>query len=129
MALPIRHAPVLEGAAASRFEKESLQQSIYEIVRLIPHGRATSYGAIAKAAGYPNFSRLVGKIMSQCPADAGIPAHRVVDSQGRLSAKDAFGAPGQMQKLLESEGIVVVNDKIQNWKRVFWDPMMEIRIF
>jgi methylated-DNA-protein-cysteine methyltransferase-like protein len=107
-------------------EKESLKQSIYEIVCLIPCGRATSYSAIAKAVGYPNFSRLVGKIMSQCPSDANIPAHRVVNSQGYLSAKDAFGAPGQMQKRLELEGIVVVNDRIRNWKHVFWNPLTEI---
>ena len=108
------------------FEKESFKQAIYEIVRLIPCGRATHYGAIAKAIGYPNFSRFVGKIMSQCSSDTRIPAHRVVNSQGYLSAKDAFGAPGQMQKQLESEGIVVVNNKIRNWKRVFWNPVTEI---
>ena len=107
-------------------EKESLKQSIYEIVRLIPFGRATHYGAIAKAVGYPDFSRLVGNIMSQCPADAHIPAHRVVNSQGYLSAKDVFGAPGQMQKRLEAEGIIVVNNRIRNWKHIFWNPMAEI---
>jgi methylated-DNA-protein-cysteine methyltransferase-like protein len=69
---------------------------------------------------------LVGRIMSRCPADADIPAHRVVNSQGCLSAKDAFGAPRRMQKLLESEGVVVVNDRIRNWGQVFWDPMVEV---
>ena len=110
----------------THFERESLEQSIYEIVCLVPKGRATSYGAIAKAIGYSNFSRFVGKVMGQCPSDAGIPAHRVVNGQGYLSAKDAFGAPEQMQERLESEGIVVVNNRIRNWKRIFWDPMSEI---
>ena len=108
-------------------DKEQLQQAIYEIVKLIPPGRATSYGAIAKATGFPNLSRMVGRIMSQCNSDVNhIPAHRVVNSSGILSAKEAFGASGEMQQLLESEGIVVVNDKIQNWKKVFWNPLKEL---
>ena len=108
-------------------DKEQLRQAIYEIVKMIPSGRATSYGAIAKATGFSNLSRMVGQIMSQCNSGVNhIPAHRVVNSSGILSAKDAFGAPGQMQKLLESEGIIVINDKIQNWKKVFWNPFEEL---
>ena len=109
-------------------EKEAFRQAIYDIVRLIPVGRATSYGAIAKAIGFSNLSRMVGRIMSQCPSNADIPAHRVVNSQGFLSAKDAFGAHGQMQQRLEDEGIAVKNDKIQHWKTVFWNPMKELQI-
>ena len=96
---------------------------MYDIVRLIPVGRATSYGAIAKAIGYPNLSRMVGRTMCQCPANAGIPAHRVVNSQGFLSAKNTF--PTQQQRL-EKEGISIRNDKIQQWKTVFWDPLDEL---
>jgi len=108
-------------------DKEQLQQAVYEIVKLIPPGRATSYGAIAKAIGFPNLSRMVGQIMSQCNSEANhIPAHRVVNSSGILSAKDVFGASGQMQQLLESEGVVVINDRIQNWKNVFWNPLKEL---
>ncbi len=104
-----------------------LQQAVYEIVKLIPSGRATSYGAIAKAVGFPNLSRLVGRIMSQCDSEVShIPAHRVVNSSGILSAKDSFGAPGRMQRLLELEGIVVINDRIQNWKKIFWNPLEEL---
>lgn len=108
-------------------DKEQLRLAVYEIVKLIPPGRATSYGAIAKATGFPNLSRMVGRIMSQCNSDVNhIPAHRVVNSSGILSAKEAFGTSGEMQQLLESEGIIVVNDKIQNWKKVFWNPLKEL---
>lgn len=106
---------------------DSLRQGVYDIVRYIPRGRATSYGAIAKAAGYPNMSRMVGKIMAGC-SEKNIPAHRVVNSQGVLSGKDAFGSAGEMQKLLEAEGIIVKNDRIVNWKTVFWNPLKEIGI-
>lgn len=110
-------------------DKEQLQQAVHEIVKLIPQGRATSYGAIAKAIGFPNLSRMVGQIMSQCNSiTSHLPAHRVVNSSGFLSAKNAFGVSGEMQQLLESEGIVVVNDKIQNWKKVFWNPLESISL-
>jgi len=110
-------------------DKEGLRQAVYEIVNRIPKGRATSYGAIAKAAGYPNMSRMVGKIMGECDSSKiDIPAHRVVNSQGILSAKDAFKNPEGMQGLLEAEGITVINDRISNWKKVFWNPIDEIKM-
>ena len=105
----------------------SLKTAVYDIVNLIPCGRATSYGAIAKAVGYPNWSRKVGKIMSECnSSETGIPAHRVVNSQGILTAGEAFGSNGEMKKLLEGEGISIVNNRIKNWKQVFWDPILEL---
>ncbi len=109
-------------------EKESLIEAVYEIVRCIPPGRASSYGAIAKAAGYPNLSRMVGRIMGNCNLTNNVPAHRVVNSQGLLSGKDAFGSSTRMIELLEAEGVIVINDKIQNWKKVFWNPIEEISI-
>jgi len=110
-------------------EKEAVKLAVYEIVRTIPYGRATSYGAIAKAIGYPNMSRLVGRIMSECDSNStNIPAHRVVNSQGVLSAKEAFGDSNEMKKLLEREGIIVINDRIKNWKNIFWDPLQEIQL-
>ncbi|MDL2252432.1 MGMT family protein [Odoribacter sp. OttesenSCG-928-J03] len=110
------------------FERESFDRAVYDVVRRIPRGRATSYGAIARAIGHPNMSRMVGQAMSKCcSADTGIPAHRVVNSQGVLSAKDCFGHPEEMQRLLESEGIVVANNKIRHWKKVFWNPIAEIK--
>lgn len=105
----------------------AVKQAVYEIVRMIPRGRATSYGAIAKAIGYPNQSRLVGRIMSQAANESeAVPAHRVVNSQGILSAKAAFGPANQMHQLLEAEGITIINDKIQHWEKVFWNPLDEI---
>lgn len=109
-------------------EKEGFVDAVYSIVKIIPRGRATSYGAIAKAIGYPNMSRLVGYVMSKCDSTrSGIPAHRVVNSQGVLSAKAAF-PDGEMQRLLQEEGIVVENDKIKNWKSIFWNPLHEINL-
>lgn len=108
-------------------EKEAFAQAVYEIVRHIPYGRATSYGAIARAIGYSNMSRMIGRVMKESDRfTENLPAHRVVNSQGRLSAKESFGHSGQMQQLLESEGITVINDKINNWKEIFWDPITEI---
>ena len=104
-------------------QKQDFRQAVHDIVRLIPVGRATSYGAIAQAIGFSNFSRMVGKVMSECPADSGIPAHRVVNSQGFLSAKNIFNA---QQQRLETEGVTVKNNKIQHWKTVFWHPMKEL---
>ena len=107
-------------------EKENLIRGVYDIVKTIPHGRACSYGAIAKAAGYPNMSRMIGKIMGQCPADCNIPTHRVVNSQGILSGKEAFGNSDEMKLLLEAEGIKIHNNRICNWKAIFWNPIEEI---
>lgn len=111
-------------------EKEAFAQAVYEIVRHIPYGRATSYGAIARAIGYSNMSRMVGRVMKDSNRfTENLPAHRVVNSQGRLSAKECFGHPGQMQQLLELEGIIVTKDKINNWKEIFWDPITEITLY
>lgn len=107
----------------SRIDKNDFVQAVYEVVRSIPYGRATSYGAIAKAIGYPNRSRMVGAVMGDnCSSQTALPAYRVVNSQGILSGKDAFATPTEMQEQLLSEGVVVENNKIKNWKTVFWDP-------
>lgn len=108
-------------------EIKELTAAVYEIVALVPVGRATSYGAIARAIGRPDHSRLVGRIMGACDSDhTRIPAHRVVNSQGVLSARAAFGTPTRMQELLEAEGTVVRNHRIVNWKKVFWNPQDEL---
>lgn len=100
---------------------------VYEIVRLVPKGRATSYGAIAKALGAAKSSRMVGTAMAFAgTAQPKVPAHRVVNSNGLLTGKFHFSPPQLMQELLEAEGIKIVNDKIKNFKSVFWDPMREI---
>ncbi|MFT4167980.1 MAG: MGMT family protein [Dysgonomonas sp.] len=110
-------------------EKKEFTEAVHEIVRMIPYGRATSYRALAKASGYPNMSRMVGRIMSNSDSvNNDIPAYRVVNSQGVLSGKKAFGNSDEMEQLLEKEGVIIKNDRIQNWKQVFWNPMDEIKL-
>lgn len=111
----------------SDFDKADFIQAVYQMVKTVPRGRATSYGAIARSIGYPNMSRMVGTVLGNCnSAETGIPAYRVVNSQGILSGKDAFGTPTEMQEKLAEEGVMVENNRIKDWKRVFWDPMKEI---
>lgn len=102
-------------------------EDVHEVVRHIPQGRVTSYGAIANYLGLKRSARMVGWAMNQCAGDPSIPAHRVVNRVGLLSGKQAFsGGPNQMQTLLEAEGIVVRDDKVQNFQGVFWDPAIEL---
>ena len=101
---------------------------VYQVARLIPKGRATSYGAIAAYLGTKGSSRMVGYAMQAAGrVDPPVPAHRVVNRQGLLTAKFHFGG-NLMAELLESEGITVVDDQIQNFKGVFWDPMIELEL-
>ncbi|RWU07826.1 MGMT family protein [Pedobacter chitinilyticus] len=102
-------------------------EQVYEVVRLIPKGRVTSYGAIAKALGAAKSSRMVGHAMVYAgSATPKIPAHRVVNSSGLLTGRFHFSPPTLMQEFLEEEGITVVNDKIKNFKQLFWDPLQEL---
>ncbi|PCJ66960.1 MAG: cysteine methyltransferase [Bacteroidetes bacterium] len=98
-------------------------EAVYDVVRLIPKGKVTSYGAIGTYLGAARSARMVGwtmnKAHSQVPA---IPAHRVVNRQGLLTGKTHFKTPSKMQELLEAEGIIVKNDQIVNFKEHFWDP-------
>ena len=97
---------------------------VYEVVRLIPKGRVTSYGAIGHYLGAKSSARMVGWAMHGCPK--GVPAHRVVNSAGLLTGKHHFKTPYTMQKLLEKEGIKVANNKIAEFKDIFWDPRKEL---
>jgi methylated-DNA-protein-cysteine methyltransferase-like protein len=99
---------------------------VYEVVRLIPKGRATNYGSIAAYLGSKISSRMVGWAMNAAHADDSIPAHRVVNRIGLLTGKHHFNPPSSMQKKLERERIKVVNDKIQDFEKVFWDPAKEL---
>ncbi len=98
--------------------------NVYEVVKLIPKGRVTSYGAIAHYLGTKSSARMVGWAMYTCPK--GVPAHRVVNSQGLLTGKHHFKTPKTMQTLLEKEGIRVVNDKIQRFSELLWNPSSEL---
>jgi methylated-DNA-protein-cysteine methyltransferase-like protein len=99
---------------------------VYAVVRLIPKGRATSYGAIAHYLGLKSSARMVGWAMYSCPA--GLPAHRVVNSSGLLTAKHHFKTPTLMADLLRKEGVNVVNDKIKGFTEIFWDPASELSL-
>ena len=101
---------------------------IYEVVREVPKGRVTSYGAIAKYLGSAQSSRLVGWAMNNSHAQKPpVPAHRVVNRNGQLSGKHHFPPPG-MEALLKKEGIQVKKDVIINFDKVFWDPASELKL-
>lgn len=102
---------------------ENFFERVYEVTRMIPYGRVTSYGAIAKCIGSPGASRMVGWALNSSHAQEGfVPAHRVVNRNGMLSGKHHFRHPNLMQELLENEGIQVENDQIINFSALFWDP-------
>lgn len=102
---------------------------VYQVVKQIPYGRVTSYGAIAKCLGTAQSSRMVGYALNNCHhLEEPVPAHRVVNRNGLLSGKHHFDGPDVMQQLLESEGIEVENNKVVKFKELFWDPMREIEI-
>jgi methylated-DNA-protein-cysteine methyltransferase-like protein len=102
---------------------QSFFQLVHEIVKQIPRGRVTSYGAIAGCLGTKLSARMVGWALQHAhhPSQR-IPAHRVVNRNGMLSGKHHFGNEHEMQRLLEKENIKVVNDQVQNFNKVFWDP-------
>lgn len=101
---------------------------VYQVVEKIPHGKVTSYGAIAKYLGSARSSRMVGWAMNAAHSlPYKIPAHRVVNRNGLLTGKMHFPQPG-MQALLEAEGIIIENDQIQNFRELFWDPNTELKL-
>lgn len=100
----------------------------YTIARLIPYGRVTSYGAIAKYLGAARSARMVGWAMNASHNDDSIPAHRVVNRKGLLTGKQHFDGTNLMQQLLESEGIKVLDNQIQDFETIFWDPSEELII-
>jgi len=103
-------------------------EKVYQVARLIPPGRVTSYGAIAGYLGTKGSARMVGWAMQACgKAQPPVPAHRVVNRQGLLTAKFHFGGE-LMSELLESEGVKVVDDQVQDFKKVFWDPEAELML-
>lgn len=98
-------------------------QQVYQVARLIPHGRVTSYGAIGKYLGAAQSARMVGWAMNNTHSQATVvPAHRVVNRNGLLTGKRAFENPNAMQELLEAEGVSVVEDQIVSFNKYFWDP-------
>ena len=96
-------------------------ERVYEVARQIPFGKVTSYGAIAKAIGSGRSARMVGWAMNASHNLDDVPAHRVVNRKGLLTGKHHFGGTNLMQQLLENEGIVVIDNQIQNLDKVFWE--------
>jgi methylated-DNA-protein-cysteine methyltransferase-like protein len=104
----------------------SFFEQVWELTKLIPRGRVTHYGAIARALGTAQSARMVGWAMSAARDIPEIPAHRVVNRQGMLTGKMHFGAPEEMQRRLEAEGIKVEKDKVVDFEKLFWDPVKEL---
>lgn len=110
-------------------KKDSFFQDVWDVVKLIPNGRVTSYGAIAKYLGSPGAARMVGWAMNACHASNElVPAQRVVNRIGMLSGKVHFDRPNLMQELLESEGVQIKNNQVVDFEKLFWDPMTELRL-
>ena len=107
-------------------DRESFFQDVYEVAKLIPRGRVTSYGAIAKYLGVARSARVVGWAMNGAVAKHDVPAHRVVNRIGVLTGKHHFQTPTCMAELLEAEGVKVSNDQIIDFEKHFWDPMKEL---
>jgi methylated-DNA-protein-cysteine methyltransferase-like protein len=103
-------------------------EQVYSVVKEIPSGRVTSYGAIANYLGTKQSSRMVGWAMNACHNRSDIPAHRVVNRNGLLTGKMHFPSPNAMQHCLEKEGVKVVDDQIIEFKVHFWDPEIELKI-
>ncbi|MDZ7743788.1 MAG: MGMT family protein [Bacteroidota bacterium] len=105
---------------------EPFFERVYELVRLIPAGRVTSYGALAAYLGSKGSARMVGWAMNKSHNLDDIPAHRVVNRQGLLTGKHHFGGPNIMKELLENEGIRVEQNQILEFEKLFWDPFKEL---
>tara|TARA_E500000178_G_scaffold288683_1_gene291399 strand:- start:4852 stop:5205 length:354 start_codon:yes stop_codon:yes gene_type:complete len=109
--------------------KKEFFDLVYQVVRLVPKGRVTSYGAIAKYLGASRSARIVGYAMNNAHGVVPpVPAHRVVNRVGLLTGKHHFGGEKTMQILLESEGIKINDDQIENFNEVFWDPQIALEI-
>lgn len=104
-------------------------EQVYQVVRLIPKGRVTSYGAIAQYLGTRGSSRMVGYAMNGShTVQPPVPAHRVVNRQGLLTGKYHFASATAMQEALEKEGITIIDDQVQDFKTLFWDPNTELAL-
>jgi len=108
-------------------KNDSFFAVVYDVVRQIPKGRVTSYGAIAAALGAKSSARMVGWAMNAAHSmKPKVPAHRVVNRQGLLTGKMHFATPDAMQELLAKEGVLVKEDKVQEFGKLFWDPGQEL---
>lgn len=108
-------------------DNEGFFGRVYEVARLIPQGRITSYGAIARYLGTASSARMVGWALNSSHSVPGfVPAHRVVNRNGMLTGKHHFGNSSTMQQLLENEGFTVEEDTVIEFRERFWDPAIEL---
>ena len=127
MASAKNSASNLKSLKPSGKRDENFFNLVYEVARQIPKGRVTSYGAIARCLGTKMSARMVGWAMNGSgKIKPKVPAHRVVNRNGMLSGKHHFDPPDQMEILLRKEGIVVKNDTIVGFEKLFWDPATEL---
>ena len=105
--------------------EDNFFDKVHQVARLIPEGRITSYGAIAKYLGAPRSARMVGWAMNNSHGKD-VPAHRVLNRKGILTGKHHFDGTNLMQQLLENEGVKVVENQVQDFEKHFWDPMTEL---
>lgn len=101
-------------------------EKVYQVATLIPYGRVTSYGAIANYLGSPKSARMVGWAMNASHNNPDVPAHRVVNRKGLLTGKHHFEGTNLMQQLLESEGVEIKENQIQDFEKLFWEPQNEL---
>lgn len=114
---------------STRKDDFSFYADVYDVVRQIPQGRVSSYGAIARYLGTGSSARLVGWAMNASHlVNPPVPAHRVVNRQGMLSGKMHFATPDTMQQLLEKEKVKVENDQVVEFDKLFWDPSEELKL-
>ncbi len=121
-----RVIPVNNAQIDSR--KNSFFEDVWDVVRLIPKGRVTTYGTIANYLGTRMSARMVGWAMNAAHVLGDVPAQRVVNRNGMLSGKAHFGSPTRMQELLEADGVEVLNDTVQDFQTRFWDPAIELNL-
>jgi methylated-DNA-protein-cysteine methyltransferase-like protein len=108
-------------------QNEGFFQRVYKVVLLVPSGRVTTYGAIASYLGSPGAARMVGWAMNQSHTSPEfIPAHRVVNRNGLLTGKHHFDGTHLMQEMLENEGAIISENRIQNMEEMFWNPVEEL---
>ncbi|QED38761.1 MGMT family protein [Antarcticibacterium arcticum] len=107
-------------------KENSFFDRVYEVVKLVPYGRVTSYGAIARYLGSAGSSRMVGWALNNSHKLEDIPAQRVVNRMGMLTGKHHFGGTNAMQQMLESEGVKVKDNQVVNFDKLYWDPALEL---
>ena len=106
--------------------KNDFFYEVHEVVKLIPKGKVTSYGAIGNYLGIKRSARMVGWALHQAHLQPNVPAHRVVNRTGQLTGKQHFPTPNHMQQLLEKEGIIIRNNQIVHFEKHFWNPATEL---